>query len=48
MSEDGLEEWAAPPEYEIEIGTEPLERPARNSVGGWPYLDGTQAACIPF
>ncbi|MFD6325506.1 hypothetical protein ACFWOL_22130 [Streptomyces sp. NPDC058442] len=43
MSEDGLEdEWAPPPEYEIEIGTEPLERPARNSVGGWPYFDDGQ------
>ncbi|MGJ3560719.1 hypothetical protein ACR6C2_29165 [Streptomyces sp. INA 01156] len=43
MSEDGLEdEWAPPPEYEIEIGTEPLERPARNSVGGWPCFDDGQ------
>ncbi|MFJ2948255.1 hypothetical protein ACIO8H_11540 [Streptomyces sp. NPDC087226] len=43
MSEDGLEEeWSLPPEYEIEIGAEPLDRPARNSVGGRPYFDDDQ------
>ncbi|MER6750277.1 hypothetical protein [Streptomyces fungicidicus] len=43
MSQDGLEvEWAPPSEYKIEIGTEPLDRPARNSVGGWPYFDDGQ------
>ncbi|MEU8959541.1 hypothetical protein AB0C93_35235 [Streptomyces sp. NPDC048518] len=26
------------PAYVIEVGNEPLEGPARNSVGGWPYL----------
>ncbi|MFJ7243642.1 hypothetical protein ACIQWA_03240 [Kitasatospora sp. NPDC098652] len=30
------------PAYEIEIGTEPLDQPARNSVGGWPFLDDDQ------
>ncbi|CAM5584796.1 hypothetical protein [Streptomyces griseomycini] len=38
MSED----WAVPPQYGIEVGTEPLDRPARNSVGGWPYFDDGQ------
>jgi hypothetical protein len=43
VSEDGREEeWAPPPQYGIEIGTDPLDRPARNSVGGWPYLDDGQ------
>ncbi|GAA3499579.1 hypothetical protein ACF09G_09695 [Streptomyces albogriseolus] len=44
MSQDGLEEERpALPEYGIEIGTEPLDRPARNSVGGWPYfVDGQE------
>ncbi|MGW4023878.1 hypothetical protein [Streptomyces sp. NPDC005009] len=43
MSEHGLEEeWVASPRYGIEIGTEPLDRPARNSVGGWPYFDDGQ------
>ncbi|MFI9354908.1 hypothetical protein [Streptomyces lydicus] len=26
----------------IEIGTEPLEHPTRNSVGGWPFFDEGQ------
>ncbi len=30
------------PAYAIEIGTEPLDRPARNSVGGRPFLDAGQ------
>jgi|UniRef100_A0AAU3HQ44 hypothetical protein len=30
---------AVSPAYTIEIGTEPLDRPTRNSVGGWPFLD---------
>ncbi|MGW7641398.1 hypothetical protein [Streptomyces decoyicus] len=30
------------PAYEVEVGTEPLVRPARNSVGGWPFLDQAQ------
>ncbi|MGA5806686.1 hypothetical protein ACPC3D_32405 [Streptomyces cellulosae] len=43
MSQDGLEvERAVLPEYGIEIGTEPLDRPARNSVGGWPYFNDGQ------
>ncbi|MFF0303947.1 hypothetical protein ACFYTV_25005 [Streptomyces sp. NPDC004562] len=31
-----------PSAYELAIGTEPLARPARNSVGGWPFLDPGQ------
>ncbi|MFE2298668.1 hypothetical protein ACFXAW_10755 [Streptomyces sp. NPDC059445] len=27
------------PAHSIEVGTEPLERPERNSVGGWPFLE---------
>ncbi|MFJ4059746.1 hypothetical protein [Streptomyces albogriseolus] len=43
MSQDGLEEErTALAGYGIEIGTEPLHRPARNSVGGWPYFDDGQ------
>ncbi|MFQ6198651.1 hypothetical protein [Streptomyces sp. NPDC000405] len=30
------------PAYAVEVGTEPLIVPARNSVGGWPYLDQAQ------
>ncbi|MFI6520445.1 hypothetical protein ACIBF1_33180 [Spirillospora sp. NPDC050679] len=30
------------PAHTIEIGTEPLDRPARNSVGGRPFLDDDQ------
>lgn len=30
------------PAYRVEIGTEPLVRPARNSVGGRPFLDRGQ------
>ncbi|KUJ67827.1 hypothetical protein ACZ90_25040 [Streptomyces albus subsp. albus] len=30
------------PAYAIEVGTEPLTRPTRNSVGGWPFLDEGQ------
>ncbi|MEV6007021.1 hypothetical protein AB0M29_09450 [Streptomyces sp. NPDC051976] len=30
------------PAHTIEVGTESLDRPARNSVGGWPFLDDTQ------
>ncbi|MGW3492398.1 hypothetical protein [Streptomyces sp. NPDC001020] len=33
---------AALPAHAIEVGTEPLDRPARNSVGGWPFLDDAQ------
>ncbi|MFI0960892.1 hypothetical protein ACH4S8_05680 [Streptomyces sp. NPDC021080] len=29
------------PAHTIEVGTEPLERPARNSTGGRPFLDDT-------
>ncbi|MFF1449828.1 hypothetical protein ACFVYF_17065 [Streptomyces sp. NPDC058274] len=32
----------APAAYEIEVGAEPLDRPARNSMGGWPFLDDSQ------
>ncbi|GAA3125361.1 hypothetical protein [Streptomyces echinatus] len=30
------------PAHAVEVGTEPLDRPARNSVGGRPFLDGSQ------
>ncbi|OMI33281.1 hypothetical protein SPAR_42274 [Streptomyces sparsogenes DSM 40356] len=33
---------AVPPAYAIEVGSEPLDRPARNSVGGRPFLDEGQ------
>lgn len=29
---------AGPPAHAIEVGTEPLARPARNPLGGWPFL----------
>lgn len=31
------------PAHAIEVGVEPLDRPARNSVGGWPFLDESQS-----
>ncbi|MFI7298849.1 hypothetical protein [Streptomyces sp. NPDC050121] len=43
MSDGGVEEmWAPLPAYRVETGTEPLDRPARNSLGGWPYFDDDQ------
>ncbi|MFF9278969.1 hypothetical protein [Streptomyces griseosporeus] len=43
MSDAGEEQpWAPLPAYRVEIGTEPLDRPARNSLGGWPCLDDDQ------
>ncbi|MFF3837513.1 hypothetical protein [Streptomyces sp. NPDC001930] len=30
------------PALAIEVGTEPLARPTRNSVGGWPFLNEDQ------
>lgn len=39
---DGRTAQAIPPAHAIERGTEPLARPARNSVGGWPFLDDAQ------
>lgn len=30
------------PAYAIDVGTEALGKPARNSVGGWPFLDEGQ------
>ncbi|MEV0095475.1 hypothetical protein [Streptomyces sp. NPDC050738] len=33
---------AALPAHTIDVGTEPLDRPTRNSVGGWPFLDNSQ------
>ncbi|WP_202485527.1 hypothetical protein [Streptomyces sp. SID4985] len=39
---DGRDERAVLPAYAIEVGTEPLAGPARNSVGGWPFLDEGQ------
>ncbi|WP_327325639.1 hypothetical protein OG735_26555 [Streptomyces sp. NBC_01210] len=42
IEDDAGKVRAALPAYMIEIGTEPLDRPARNSVGGWPFLDDGQ------
>ncbi|MFJ3728879.1 hypothetical protein ACIPYQ_40855 [Streptomyces sp. NPDC090045] len=33
---------AALPAYAIEVGTEPLQRPTRNSLGGWPFFEAGQ------
>ncbi|MBM7494241.1 hypothetical protein JOD64_005463 [Micromonospora luteifusca] len=33
---------ATSPVHVIEVGTELLDRPMRNSVGGWPFLDDGQ------
>lgn len=33
---------------EVEVGTEALEGPARNSVGGWPFLDEGQEWPVCF
>ncbi|GAA4581054.1 hypothetical protein GCM10023176_61400 [Micromonospora coerulea] len=30
------------PVHAVEVGTEPLDGPMRNSVGGWPFLDDGQ------
>ncbi|MFJ8667055.1 hypothetical protein [Streptomyces sp. NPDC093600] len=30
------------PAHAIEVGTDPLAPPTRNSVGGWPFLDEGQ------
>ncbi|WP_239647863.1 YwqG family protein [Nocardiopsis ganjiahuensis] len=30
------------PAYAVDVGSEVLERPARNSIGGWPFLDEGQ------
>lgn len=30
------------PAHAIEVGTDTLDRPARNSMGGWPFLDEAQ------
>ncbi|MBW1603165.1 hypothetical protein JJV70_13835 [Streptomyces sp. JJ66] len=30
------------PAYALVVGSEPLDRPARNSIGGWPFLDEGQ------
>ncbi|RPE45583.1 hypothetical protein EDD90_8870 [Streptomyces sp. Ag109_O5-1] len=37
------------PAHTIEVGTEPLDRPTRNSVGGRPFLDdaGEPDHCDP-
>lgn len=42
VDQDAGEVRAALPAYEIEIGSGPLDRPERNSVGGWPFLDNAQ------
>ncbi|MDH6580300.1 hypothetical protein [Kitasatospora sp. MAP5-34] len=33
---------AGVPAWEIEVGEQPLDRPAANSIGGWPFLDADQ------
>ncbi|MGV9236163.1 hypothetical protein [Streptomyces nigra] len=33
---------AALPAHAIEVGSDPLDGPSRNSVGGWPFLDDAQ------
>ncbi|MGW1494045.1 hypothetical protein [Streptomyces sp. NPDC002402] len=42
IEDDAGKVRAALPAYMIEVGTEPLDRPTRNSVGGWPFLDDGQ------
>lgn len=42
IERDAMEMPTVLPAHAVEVGTEPLERPARNSVGGWPYLDADQ------
>ncbi|MEU5607883.1 hypothetical protein AB0H03_03860 [Streptomyces sparsogenes] len=42
MTEVKEEVRAVPSAYAIEVGGEPLDRPARNSVGGRPFLDEGQ------
>ncbi|MFE9173320.1 hypothetical protein ACFYNZ_28290 [Streptomyces kebangsaanensis] len=39
---DARDTRAGLPAYAIEVGTEPLARPTRNSVGGRPFLDEDQ------
>ncbi|MEV0171096.1 hypothetical protein AB0I00_08195 [Streptomyces sp. NPDC050803] len=44
LTEPDARDTRAPlPAHAIEVGPEPLREPARNSVGGWPFLDDTQA-----
>jgi hypothetical protein len=43
MIEPGVTDMRpVPAAHAIEVGTEPLDRPVRNSVGGWPFLDDGQ------
>ncbi|MGW8353314.1 hypothetical protein [Streptomyces wedmorensis] len=39
---DGRNMRVGLPAHAIEVGTEPLARPMRNSVGGWPFLNEDQ------
>ncbi|MEU1367388.1 hypothetical protein ABZ454_14750 [Streptomyces sp. NPDC005803] len=40
--QDAQKQRAALPAHVIEVGDEPLVRPERDSVGGWPFLDDAQ------
>ncbi|HET6858129.1 MAG TPA: hypothetical protein VFH94_13700 [Streptomyces sp.] len=42
LERDAQKTPAAMPAHTIEVGTEPLDHPARNSMGGRPYLDDAQ------
>ncbi|MFD8916006.1 hypothetical protein [Streptomyces sp. NPDC059575] len=42
IEQDERDVRAALPAHAIEVGTEPPAGPARNSVGGWPFLDEGQ------
>lgn len=42
MIESTFEKQGVQPAYAIEVGTEPLDRPARDSLGGRAFLDITQ------
>ncbi|GGK21503.1 hypothetical protein GCM10011583_61870 [Streptomyces camponoticapitis] len=42
VERDATKTPAVLPAHAIEVGTGPLDKPARNSVGGWPFLDEAQ------
>lgn len=44
----GMRVWDTMSAHEVEVGTEALSRPARNSVGGWPFLDDGQEWPVCF
>lgn len=43
VEQDAAKTLAVLPAHAVEVGTEPLDRPTRDSVGGWPFLDDAQA-----